>query len=254
MDIYGRKKIIIFDLDMTLSESKSDIDSEMSGLLGKLLVIKKVAVISGGSFSQIEKALLAKLNCGEKFLSNLFIFPTSGTSFYEYTEGDWKNIYTEKIEQDQRDNIIKALEESLGEAGYKKPEVTYGEIIEDRKTQITFSGLGQQAPLAKKLKWDPNQKLRKKVIESFEKRVFGFEARMGGSTSIDINKRGVDKSYGIKQIEKNLSISIDEMLFVGDTLFVGGNDYPVLETGIETISIKDPEETKDVIRKIISSL
>ncbi len=254
MDIYRRKEIIIFDLDKTLAKSKSEIDEEMATLLGSLLEFKKIAVISGGAYPQIEKLLLSKLNC-EKFLfSNLFIFPTSGTSFYKYIEGNWENIYTEEIGQEERVKIIKVLEESLDEAGYKRPESTYGEIIEDRKTQITFSGLGQEAPLNEKIKWDSDRSLREKVIKAFQKRISNFDAKIGGSTSIDINRQGVDKAYGIKQIKKNLSISIKDMIFIGDTLFPGGNDYPVLETGIETISIKDPEETKDVIRKIISSL
>ncbi|MEA2112564.1 MAG: HAD-IIB family hydrolase [Patescibacteria group bacterium] len=254
MDIYRQKEIIVFDLDGTLAKSKSDVDSEMTTLLGSLLEFKKVAIISGGAYSQIEKSLLSKLDCEEFLFSNLFIFPTSATSFYKHIEGSWKNVYTEELDQEERANIITALEESLNEAGYKKPEVTYGEIIEDRKTQITFSGLGQSAPLDEKLKWDSNRSLREKVITAFAKRLPNFDAKIGGSTSIDINKKGIDKSYGIKQIEKNLNTSIKEMLFVGDALFVGGNDYPVLKTGIETVSVKGPEETKNVIRKIISSL
>jgi phosphomannomutase len=251
MDLYGHKEIIVFDLDGTLAESKSDVGMEMSVLLGSLLEFKKVAVISGGAYPQIEKSFLSKLDCESFLFSNLFIFSTSGTSFYKYMEGKWKNIYRENLEPEQRNNIIKSLEESLKEAGYVKPETIYGEIIEDRGTQITFSGLGQKAPLEEKLKWDPQRVLRGEIITAFKKRISDFDAKIGGSTSIDINKKGIDKSYGIKQIEKNLNVSIEKMLFVGDALFVGGNDFPVISTGIDTIAVKNPEETKVYIRKII---
>lgn len=251
MEIAKEKEMIIFDLDGTLAKSKDYVDSEMSVLLGNLLKIKKVAVISGGAFPQIEKLLLSKLDCDKDSLSNLFIFPASATSFYKYKMGEWENVYTEEINQSQRQQIIEALEESLIEAGYEKPEYVYGEIIEDRGTQITFSGLGQKAPLEEKLKWDPNRILRKKIVKAFESRMSDFDAKIGGSTSIDVNRKGIDKAYGIKQIEKNLEIPIKKMLFIGDALYEGGNDHPVIQTGIETLAVKNSEETKEFIRKII---
>jgi len=251
MGIYRRKEIIVFDLDGTLAESKGVIDNEMLDLLEELLKIKKIAVITGGAYPQIEKALLSRINISEPFLSNLYLFPTDATSFYRYENNTWTNIYKEDLELEGKEKIIKALKESMDEADYQKYEKTYGEIIEDRGSQITFSGLGQQAPLEEKLKWDPNQILRRKIIKAFEKRIFNYNAKIGGSTSIDINRKGIDKAYGIKQIEKTLNIPIDKMLFIGDALFEGGNDQAVIRTGIETIAVKEPKETKKIIQKII---
>jgi len=253
MEKYKEKKIIAFDLDGTLANSKMDIDNEMSLLLGELLKIKKVVVMSGASYFQMKKTLLLKLDCDRSLFSNLFLFPTDATSFYEYVNEEWRNIYREELSLEQREIIITALQESLDEVGYLKPDTVYGEIIEDRGTQITFSGLGQKAPLAEKLKWDPDRVLREKIIKAFESRVSDFDAKVGGSTSIDINKKGVDKSYGIKQIEKKFNIPVDEILFIGDALFKEGNDHSVLSTGVDTIAVKNPEETKKHIKEIISS-
>jgi phosphomannomutase len=253
MDLYGHKEIIIFDLDGTLAESKGDIDSEMASLLSSLLKIKKVAIISGGTYTQIEGSLLSKLDCDSFLFYNLFIFPTCATSFYKYVIGDWENIYTEEIEQEQRENIIKALKESIEEADYEKPKVSRGEIIEDRLTQITFSGLGQEASLGEKIRWDPDRVIRNKIIKAFEERVSDFTAKIGGSTSIDVNKKGIDKAYGIRQIEKNLKIPIERMLFIGDALFVGGNDFPVITTDVDIIFVENPEDTKNHIREIIKN-
>ena len=44
------KKLIVFDLDGTLAESKSSLDAEMAKLLNTLLSITKVAVISDGNW------------------------------------------------------------------------------------------------------------------------------------------------------------------------------------------------------------
>ncbi len=253
MDIYGRKKIIVFDLDGTLAFSKSDIDSEMSGLIGKLLEVKKVALISGGGYPQIEKSFVNKLDVDKELFYNLFLFPTDATSFYKYIEGEWKNVYSKELSSDEKKIIIETLKKSLDEAGYQEPDTVYGEIIEDRGSQISFSGLGQEAPLKEKQKWDPGYIFRSKVIKVFASYKIGFEAKIGGATTIDINRIGVDKAYGIEQIKKNLDITTDDILFMGDALFEGGNDNSVIRTGVDTIAVKDPEDTKKHIKEIISS-
>jgi hypothetical protein len=44
------------------------------------------------------------------------------------------------------------------------------------------------------------------------------------------------------------------MIYIGDALFVGGNDYPAEEAGVDCIPVKGPEETKRVIQTIILCL
>jgi phosphomannomutase len=154
------KKLIVFDLDGTLAESKSSVDPEMSELLHNLLAIVKVAVISGGDWPQFEKQLLTNLPDDER-LVNLSLLPTCGTKFFQYT-GDWKRIYSEDLSADEKAKIFRSLQKALGVAGLK-PEKVWGEVIEDRGSQITFSALGQRAPLEEKNKWDSDFTKRKKI-------------------------------------------------------------------------------------------
>ncbi len=102
----------------------------------------------------------------------------------------------------------------------------WGEEIEDRGSQITFSALGQQAPNKEKEKWDPDFTKRKKIKVFLDNLIPEFSVRLGGETSIDITKPGIDKAYGIKKLRDTLGIAIHEMIFIGDALFPGGNDYP----------------------------
>src|ERR1700689_4608132 len=143
----GMKKLIVFDLDGTLAESKSPLDAEQSRLLNDLLGIVKVAVISGGDWPQFENQVLSHLP-HDKSLVNLSILPTCGTKFFRYA-GDWKKIYSEDFTPEEKEKIIGALKKAVAEAGFKAKKL-YGEAIEDRGSQITFSALGQQAPLAEK--------------------------------------------------------------------------------------------------------
>lgn len=130
------KKLIVFDLDGTLGESKSSLDSEMSALLHDLLGIIKVAVISGGDWIQFEKQLLSNLP-NDDYLKNLFLLPTCGTKFFKYEE-DWKKIYSEDFTTDEKEKIVSSLNKALKVVDYKVEKV-WGELIEDRGSQIKFS-------------------------------------------------------------------------------------------------------------------
>jgi phosphomannomutase len=246
------KKLIVFDLDGTLADSKSAVDPEMSGLLHDLLGIVKVAVISGGGWPQFEKQFVSNLPHDE-FLENLSLLPTCGTKFYRYESADWKKIYSEDFTTDQREKILDSLKKAIGVADFKIEKV-WGEQIEDRGSQITFSALGQLAPLEEKERWDPDFAKRKKIKAILDTFIPEFSVRIGGSTSVDITKPGIDKAYGIGKLRDLLGVSIKEMIYVGDALYVGGNDYPAETAGVNCISVKDPNETKRVIQTIIACL
>ena len=245
------KKLIVFDLDGTLAESKSSVDSEMSELLHNLLAVVKVAVISGGDWPQFEKQLLSNLPVDER-LVNLSLLPTCGTKFFQYT-GDWKKIYSENLTADEKTKIVASLREALGVAGLKVEKV-WGEVVEDRGSQITFSALGQQAPLEEKNKWDSDFAKRKKIKAILDTLIPEFSVRMGGATSIDVTRSGIDKAYGIGKLRDLLRISFKEMIFIGDALLVGGNDFPVKEAGVVSISVRGPNETKPVAAAILACL
>jgi phosphomannomutase len=245
------KRLIVYDLDGTLAESKSALDAEMAGLLHDLLGIVKVAVISGGAWKQFEEQLLSHLPRDER-LANLSLLPTCGTQFFRY-DADWKKVYSEDLAADEKAKIETSLEKAVSEAGFK-PQRLWGEQIEDRGSQITFSALGQEAPLDEKDKWDPDFAKRKKIKAILDKLLPEFSVRMGGATSIDVTKPGIDKAYGIRKLRDILGIPIQEMIFIGDALFVGGNDYPAEQAGVVSIPVRGPNETKRVTETIIACL
>jgi HAD superfamily hydrolase (TIGR01484 family) len=245
------KKLIVYDLDGTLAESKSDLDARMSALLHNLLGVVKVAIISGGDWPQFEKQILSHLPLDDR-LVNLSILPTCGTKFFQYN-GGWKKLYSEDFTADEKEKIIGSIEKAVGQAGFTAAKV-WGEVIEDRGSQITFSALGQQAPLTEKEKWDPDYDKRKKIKTILDTLIPAFSVRMGGATSIDVTKPGIDKGYGIRKLRDILGISLPEMIFIGDALFPGGNDYPAEQAGVVSIPVRGPNETKPVTEAIIACL
>lgn len=243
--------LIVFDLDNTLAISKTVIDEEMSDLLCKLLKNKKVAIISGGSFKQFEKEILQSLKL-ETNLSNLHIFPTDGTAYYVWipNEGRWQLIYQERLTDKEKVRIIDAFSVVFRDINFDITKKA-GELIEDRESAMTFSGLGQDAALLEKEKWDPDQKKRKEIRYHLIKIIPEFEINIAGTTSIDITGKGLNKAYGIRKMVEYIKVPIENMVFIGDSLFEGGNDNPVISTGIKTISVRGPEETKLIIKDIL---
>lgn len=241
------KTLVVFDLDGTLAASKAAIDPEMAKLFTALLVETKVAIISGAAMSQFEKQVLAHLPDHAHF-GNLSLLPTCGTRFFRYTD-DWHELYSEDLSDAQKQEIIAALNEAATVAGFQ-PKRTWGDVIEDRLSQITYSALGQQAPLDEKKQWDPDFSKRKQIKALLDTSLPKFSVRLGGSTSIDVTLPGIDKAYGIRKLRDILGISIEAMIYVGDALSPGGNDYPVRGTGAVCIQVRDPDETKRVIEAI----
>ncbi|TWT98756.1 HAD-IIB family hydrolase [Neorhodopirellula pilleata] len=243
------KELIVFDLDGTLAQSKSPVDSEMAELLTSLLRVTRVAVISGGAWLQFEKQLLAKLPRHAQ-IERLSILPTCGTRFYRF-DAKWNSIYADDFDASEKAKITTAITQAIGTLETHDAQI-WGEQIEDRGSQVTYSGLGQLAPIEAKRKWDPDFAKRKKIQAILDDLIPEFSVNLGGTTSIDITKPGIDKAFGIGKLRDTLGIAISDMLFIGDAIFPGGNDYPAKQAGVTSICVRDSEETKRVVEAIVA--
>ena len=253
------KALVVFDLDGTLAPTKSTIDKEMAKLLENLLRLKPVAVIGGGKIDLFQEQLLDNLQLPQELLKKLFLFPTTATTFYKYENG-WKQVYAHNLGHDEVERTMSAFRQVLKKIKYKKPAKTYGKTLENRGTQVTWSALGQDVVkelgdegVILKNKWkDGNTPLKLKIAKLVQDLLPDLAVHSAGYTSIDVTKKGIDKAYGLKQMEKYLKIKIKDMLFLGDAIFPGGNDYAITKTPIDYVAVKDPEETKEVIRWILN--
>lgn len=246
------KKLFFFDLDGTLTKSKVPIDREMAQLLGHLLHVKRVAVISGARFKRLQIQLLKFLTFSKPQLERLFILPTSGTSLYRHNGKMWKKVYERKLSAKEKVEVFVGFHKVLHELSYKNKTKLYGKLIEDRGGQVTFSGAGQKAPLPIKREWNKRYDVRKKIVKRLQPLLPGFKVTIAGLTSIDVTKKGLDKTYGIQQIRKRYKVSLRDIVYVGDALYKDGNDSVVLSTGVTTYQVKNPTVTKKLIRNVLS--
>lgn len=254
-----KRKIIAFDLDGTLAPSKSPLPDRMGELLEQLLEHYHVCVISGGKFGQFEKQLLNGLKADPASLERLHLMPTCGTRYMKYdaSKHEWGTVYAEDFTEAEKEKIIAALKKVVKQLEYEEKKV-YGEIIEDRGSQVTWSALGQDIVdhlgmegVRQKEAWDPDNAKKNHIRDEVAKLLPEFEVRVGGVTSIDVTKPGIDKAYGMKKLMEMWEIGKEEIYFIGDRIMEGGNDYPVKAMGIDTIQISDWEETALVIEAIV---
>ncbi len=247
------KNLIVFDMDGTLTPSKAPMTASISALLRRLLREKRVAVIGGGKYELFRWQFVNRIKFRGEELRNLFLFPTSSTAFYRYDKGRWRNVYSHTLSRAEKKKILAAFERVFRELNYIHPKKTYGHPpIEDRGTQITFSALGQKAPIPLKKTWNKKyNRLRLRMSCLLQKKLPQFKVRVGGLTSIDVTEKGIDKAYGIRQIERHLHVPRRKMLFVGDAIFPGGNDYAIVRTGVDYVKVAGPDECEKVIKFLL---
>lgn len=240
---------VVFDLDDTLAPSKSVMDPTMSEALARLLERTAVCIISGGRFEQFQSQALKAFSAPENVMHRLHLMPTCGTRYYRWETGDWSLQYAEDLTEDEKARTIAVLEEGARALGLWESN-PWGEIIEDRGSQITFSALGQQAPVEAKVGWDPDGSKKRALGEWAAPRLPDLEVRGGGSTSIDVTRKGIDKAYGVAKLLDQLGVGKENLLFIGDRLDEAGNDYPVFQFGVASIPVHGWPDTLTTVNAV----
>jgi len=253
-----KRKVIAFDMDGTLAPSKSPLPDRMESALAKLLDNYHVCVISGGKYELFERQLLGRLRVEPEKLSKLHLMPTCGTRYYNYDQKkqNWELVYAEDLTDTDKKKITQVLKDGAEKLGLQEDRI-YGEIIEDRGSQISWSAYGQEIVeelgeegLQMKEDWDPDNSKKQKFVEYAAPLLPDFEVRGGGTTTIDVTKKGIDKAYGMQKLTAVLNIPKEQIFFIGDRIYEGGNDYPVKTFGVDTLQVATWEETAVAVEAI----
>lgn len=245
-------RLVAFDLDDTLAPSKTAIDARMGALLAALSQRVEVAIISGGQWEQFNSQLVANLPA-DTDVTRIHLLPTCGTQYWRHDGSAFAPLYAENLTTEQKSAALHIVETEARALDLWEAE-PWGDILEDRGSQITFSALGQQAPLEAKKAWDPDGSKKARLRDAVAVHLPELEVRSGGSTSIDITRKGIDKAYGMNKLAAATGIKLDDMLFYGDRLDVGGNDRPVLDMGVACVSVDGPADTADYLDELIPQL
>jgi HAD superfamily hydrolase (TIGR01484 family) len=245
-------KAALFDLDDTLAESFKAPTEEMVEKIAKLTGHIPVAIISGASFERMREEILDPV---VELVPEplLFAFPDSASIGYTFEAGVWDRVYSLEFRDEQLEKIKKVIEACASESGVMS-DVQYEPKILLERTQVRYAALGLNASEADKDSWDTDKSKRRKLKALLDERLTDCEVLIGGRTTIDITRKGVDKAYGVRWLSEHLQIPTNEMFYVGDALYEGGNDQVVIATGIDARQTSGPDETLSILDELLSSL
>ena len=250
------KRVLSFDIDQTLNIAKTPIPDEIADLLNDCLNHFEICPISGQKFDQFLIQIVNRLierGATDKQLEHLHLFVAQGTQYYRYQNGEWNQVYNYPLTDEQVQKITATIEQSAKELGYwEEDKLKPGdEIIENRLSQVTFSALGQKADTESKYAWDPDCKKREKIVARCKELAPEFDYEIGGTTSINAITPGMNKEFGMTHLLEELHVDKKDVLYFGDMTQPGGNDYPVVQMGIDTITVRSHEDTAYALRGIL---
>jgi phosphomannomutase len=226
---------LFFDMDGTVTESRSKISREMKQYMAKLPAT--IAIISCSHNAQMEFQMdgLPIIKMGQN--GNHVIHPEKGEL--------WFDVLTDE----EKDEIFEHLNMVWEASDQNVPDID--DIIEDRGSQISLSLYGHHADQAAKKAFDGNFKKRIELLERFPFESDNVEVRMGGSTCLDYFRKGKNKGHNIDRLIQEMKWDKDECIFFGDALFPGGNDETVVGV-IKTVSVVDPQDTMDKLKELFA--
>lgn len=250
------KKVLAFDIDQTLNVAKTPITDEIADLLTKCLDHFEICPISGQKFDQFLIQIVDRLTSATpEQLTHLHLFVAQGTQYYRYNleKKDWEQVYNYPLTEEQVKKITETIEKAAKETGYwEEDKLQEGdEIIENRLSQVTFSALGQKAATEAKYAWDPDHIKRQKIVAKCKEFTPEFEYEIAGTTSINAITPGMNKEFGMTHLLEELNVEKKDILYFGDMTQPGGNDYPVVKMGIDTITVRNHEDTAFALRGIL---
>lgn len=255
------KKVLSFDVDQTLNVAKTPITEEMAKVLIRCLDKFEVAPISGQKYEQFILQIVDPLKAAgatDEQLAKLHLFVTQGTRYYRYdvSKQDWELVYKYDLTDEQTKKMMETLEQAAKELGFwEEDKLADGdEINENRISQVTFSALGQRAGSEAKYAWDPDHKKREAIAKRAKELAPEFEYEVAGTTSVNVTLPGTNKKFGMTHLLEELGVEMGDVLYFGDMTQPGGNDYPVVEMGFDTITVRDWQETAAVLNGILFTI
>ena len=261
---WADRSLIVFDLDGTLTERKKKISKVVCERLVELNKHYNVGIISGCSFNRMGWQFIDPWFDTSNTMSNfnMFLLPTSGAEMRIH--GGWVDPWKSRLYENdftliEKFKIMNAFNYANQDLGYPvecddNMETIHGEIVDDRGGQVTFSMIGFDAPVYMRDGFDNDYGLRNDFAYLMQEYLGSdFSIKIGGSTSIDVNKKDIDKSYGLVKLLLHLKTDPNNVIYFGDKFDYFENDEPILKMGIKCVNVEHPDETLICIEELIKT-
>ena len=225
----------VFDVDGTLSESRQTIQLEFRLWFLKWMKNQNVFIVTGSDRAKTLEQI------GHEIVDNCtMVFQCAGNSVWR------KGVEVQSTQLTPPEDMDKWLQTMVDMSQYKHK---FGNHIEKRTGLINFSTVGRNAVGKQRddyFAWDNIHNERRQLCEMFNKTFTGFQAELGGNTSIDIHLKGKNKAQVYDVIGA-------PMVFFGDRIHEAGNDKPLADKMIHPEDkwhqVNGPEDTWNLLLK-----
>jgi phosphomannomutase len=235
-------KVYIFDVDGTLTPSRQTMTKEFLEFFNGWSKSNPFYLVTGSDLpkmkEQVPDFILERAEA---------IFTCCGNQMWK----DNELIYENKFKPPETLLTYLGFQTKISDTPVKSTNHR-----EDRGAMINFSTVGRDCTLEERqqyFEWDSEVGERKKIAEEVMRGWPDLDAVIGGQISIDIYPKGRDKSQILEHIEKNHSKG--EIIFIGDGIENGGNDYPLAHlmdniTDCDWYHTKGWKQTKEILEKL----
>lgn len=230
--MYKNKKHLFFDMDDTVTLTRSPMEDDVYELYASLP--HDIIIVSGAHIGQIETQIrsLPFYRLGQN--GNQAINPSKELLWEEKLS----DLHAEKIQEH-----IAAMR-NLCEHTIANED----DLVEHRGAQISYSLIGHHEETSKKKAFDPNQEVRKTLLEKVPFTHNDIEVKIGGTTCFDYFEKGKNKGFNVRKLIEHMGWDPTEAVYFGDSLFPGGNDETVIGV-IDTKQVRDHRHTFDILRE-----
>lgn len=238
-------KHFFFDLDNTLTRSRSHIEPAHASILAKLADRADVIVVTGSQASQTQKQLNPELS------GRYFILAQNGN---QAIHRDGSVLWERRPTPEQKAVITSLIDKMVSHLALTVTDAT--DLIEDRGCSIAYSTIGHHEEVSKKEAYDPDHSKRRALLDHFKSDVealraqHNIEVRTGGTTCLDFFEAGKHKGYNVGEFLSAMKWQKEDCLYIGDALFPGGNDETVVGV-IPTQLVKDYHATYEYLSGIL---
>jgi hypothetical protein len=220
-------KHLFFDMDQTIAPARQPMLDDMRSLLSSL--DRTIVIVSGSLVDQIayQTADLPAYYLG-----------VNGNHATDILNNElWRNPDLDDTHKAEIHahiaEVVKLLDHDLNPEWHP---------IEDRGAQITFSPIGNRAPVEHKKTYDPDRKKRESWLAAVPFMSDEIMVKIGGSTSFDYVHKDRHKGANVKKLIEHLGWNPAECIYFGDGLYPGGNDEVVMGV-IDTVLVCDHLDT-----------
>ncbi|MDR3571822.1 MAG: HAD-IIB family hydrolase [Candidatus Pacebacteria bacterium] len=239
-------KHIFFDMDDTLTLSKSAMDVAHVPLFLELCASHDVIVVSGQDEQNIRRQIPSEAD------GRYYLLTQNGNHAID------KNgtvMWYEEFSAQQKEAIMAFIKTVHDELALQVKDEN--DLVEDRGSQISYSLIGHHEEVAKKKAFDPKAEKRIQILREHAAEVdalkqLGVEISAGGTTCFDIILLGRNKGFNVARLIEHEGWKKDESLYVGDALEPGRNDESVIGV-IATHAVKDHFDTFRFIKENLVS-